>query len=369
MREFRLIVVVLLLPSLIWGLVSACSRGGGEPSAQAVQMEGMAGTSAATTAEPVVQEQEPGAAQEATTVFAAAQIIDLRGLSLPTEIKAMGRSEVGHISFELRDDVASVVGLYEPTFIEDGWRNDAENEYTDETTANRYFTKDGFVVSMLVSSLGEGTIITFVNHGNVALRTLPQTPDAQPLSQFPNRLVYVSPSTVDDVATFTRQALAAQGWHEHRMPGTAKANTSGSQSLMFVQNGLELSALICVAPDQGDKTTVQYGITLLPLDLPVYDEAIGLVFGKEPPYLSYTTATEIDALVDFYRAEMSALGWRELPETANITPERAAVSFVGQKLYANDSEEATVMLELDLIDGQTEVTLHQIDAVRSTPWK
>jgi hypothetical protein len=339
-------------------LLSACSPGGGEPSSD--QTEETADTPEAPTEEPVVEEQESGEVQEATTVFAAAQIIDLSGLSLPTEIKAMRRSEVGHKSFELGGSAANVVGLYEPTFIEYGWRNDADHETTDETSANRYFSKDGFVVSMSVSDLGESTLVTFINHGNVDLRTLPQTTDAQPLNQFPTTLAYVSPSTVDDVADFTRQELAAQGWHEFTMPDTATADNVGSQSLMFIQNGLELSAVISVAPDQGDRTAVEYRITLLPLDLPVYDDALGLEFGRNPPCLGYTTTTGIDTLTGFYRTEMSTLGWTEMPETASITPEEVALSFAGQRLYANDSEDLTVLLELAPVDGQTKVTLHQV---------
>jgi hypothetical protein len=73
MRKFKQILVVLLLPSLIWGLSSACSLGGGASSSD--QTEETADTSEATTAEPVVEEQEPGEVQEATTVFAAARII------------------------------------------------------------------------------------------------------------------------------------------------------------------------------------------------------------------------------------------------------------------------------------------------------
>jgi hypothetical protein len=136
---------------------------------------------------------------------------------------------------------------------------------------------------------------------------------------------------------------------------------------MFIQNGLELSAFISVAPDQGDKTAVRYDITLLPLDLPVYGEALGLEFGRNPPYLSYKTATDIDTLTDFYLTEMSTLGWTEMPETASITPEQTALFFVGQQLYANDSEQLTVVLELALVDGQAKVTLHQVDADEITP--
>jgi hypothetical protein len=315
----------------------------------------------------VVAEQEPGEVQEATTVFAAAQIIDLGFLSLPTEIKAIGRREVGYLSFELGDDVASVVGLYEPTFIEDGWQNDFDNEHTDETTAVRYFHKDGFVVSMSVGNAGESTIVTFVNHGNVDLRTLPQTADAEPLHQFPTTLGYVSSSTIDDVADFTRQELAAQGWQEFSVLDTATGKPADSQSMLFIQNGLELSAFVREAPDQGDRTAVQYSITLLPLDFPVYDEALGLEFGRDPPYLSYKTAAGMDTLTDFYLAEMSTLGWTEVPERARITPEQVALFFVGQRFYANDSEDLTAMLELALVDGQTKVTLRQVNADEIVP--
>jgi hypothetical protein len=286
-------------------------------------------------------------------------VIDLRALPLPTEIKAKGRNQVGYRSFELGGNVASVVGLYEPTFIEDGWHNDIDHAHTDETSANRYFSKDGLVVSMSVSSLGESTMITFVNHGNLDLGTLPQTADAQPLYQFPGSLGYLSPSTVNDVAEFTRQELAAQGWREYTMPDTAAAESADSQSLVFIQNGLELSAFVSVAPAQGDKTIVQYNITLLPLDLPVYDEAHSLEFRRNPPYLAYKTAAGIDTLTTFYRAEMSTLGWTELREPASVTPEPAVLFFKGQKFYANAPEELTVKLELGLVAGQTEVTLQQ----------
>jgi hypothetical protein len=315
----------------------------------------------------VVEEAEPGEDQEATTVFAAAQIIDLGFLPLPTEIKAMGRREAGYLRFELWDDVASVVGLYEPTFIQDGWQNDADHEHTDETSAVRTFRKDGFVVSMSVGNAGESTTVTFVNHGDVDLRTLPQTMDAEPLSQLPHSWGYVSSSAVDDVADFTRQELAAQGWQENTLQGTASDDAAGMQRLMFVQNGLELSALIGVAPDQGEKTAVQYSTALLPLDFPVYDEALGLEFGRQPAHLSYRSTAGIDTLTDFYLAEMSALGWTEVPESAKVAPEKVTLTFVGQKFYANDSEDLTALLELALVDGQTKVTLRQVDADAPVP--
>jgi len=368
MQKFKRMLLVLLLPSLIWVLSSACGLGGSDESSSAEatteqestaepssQTNETADTSEPATTEPVVEEQEPLEVREATTVLAAAEILDLRGLSLPTEIKSTGNNEVGHRSFELSDDVATVVDFYQPTFIEQGWQNDTDNEYTSETTANRYFSKDGFVVSMSVSDLGQSTMVTFINHGNIDLRALPQTSDAEPLHQFPNTLGYVSPSEVSEVADFTRQALAEQGWQEYTMPDTSTANNADSQNLMFIQNGLELSAFITVAPAQGNKTSVQYNIILLPMDLPIYQEVMGLEYDGYYPYLGFRTTSNIETVADFYRVEMSDLGWFEMPDTATITPEQATLFFV------NEAEELSLMLDLTIDDGQTKAVLRQYD--------
>ena len=66
---------------------------------------------------------------------------EMRLLTSPaTACCVISGGEVGHVSLELWDDVASVLGLYQPTFIADGWQNEPEYQYADETTANRYRT-------------------------------------------------------------------------------------------------------------------------------------------------------------------------------------------------------------------------------------
>ena len=365
-------ILNLLLLIILTTLLAAC---GGQdeteaPTASAVigqEQEATAAPSAQTdktadTPEPVVQEQviedqAPIERREATTVLAAAQILDLRGVSLPTEIKSMGQNEVGYLSFEVpTDDVASVVDLYQPYFIDQGWQNNADHEYTSETTANRYFQKDGFTISLSISNSGESTRVTFVNQGNIDLRALPQTTDAELLYQFPNTLGYVSPAAVSDVADFTRQELATQGWQEFTQPNTASAQDADTQNLTFIQNGLELSAFIGLAPAQGNKTSVQYTLTLLPLDLPIYDEVIGLEYDKHTSYVSYQTPADVDALVQFYRENMTVLGWDELPETAIVMSEEAKVFF------ANEAERLALMLEITAADGQRVATLRPFGA-------
>ena len=376
MQIFRRIIMLFLLPGLIWVLSSACGLGSTESSPEEAATEEVPSDESAlqtneqaTTPEPTTQQQvvadqqESFEPREATTVFAAAQILDLRGLSLPTEINSMGQNEVGLLSFELpTDDIISAVELYQSEFIKQGWQNDSDQEYTDEITAYRYFRKDGFLVSLSASQVSGSTLMTFTNHGNTDLRALPQMVGAEPLFQSPNTLGYLASAEVSEVADFTRQELAAQGWQEFTLPGTATANDADLQSLMFIQNGLELSVLIGVAPAQGNKTSVQYSATLLPLDLPIDVTANDLEFDKHTPYLHYQSTTDIETLTDYYLEEMSGLGWEELSEITNIGPVQTTLFFLGQRLHANDSGQMTVMLEVAPIDGETSVTLQQVDA-------
>ena len=139
------------------------------------------------------------------------------------------------------------------------------------------------------------------------------------------------------------------------MPNTATANNPDSQNLTFIQNGLELSAFIGVAPAQGNKTSVQYSAFLLSLDLPQYDDATELEYDKNSPYLSYKTSADIETLADFYRQQMNSLGWNEMPDTATVTENQGAIFF------ANESEQLALMLDMVSGDGQTTATLRQFD--------
>jgi uncharacterized membrane protein len=159
------------------------------------------------------------------------------------------------------------------------------------------------------------------------------------------------------VAEFTRRELAAQGWHLYTRPGTETAAGADSQTLTFIQNGMELTAFITVAPAQGNKTSVQYGVTLLAVDLPIDDQAAGLEFEETGPFLSYQTATGREALADFYREQMTAAGWQELPDLSAVDAEQVNLAF------ANESEQLALLVELAAAEGnQTQVTLQSLSS-------
>ncbi len=356
----------LFLLALVW-LVTACS-GQDEnetPSEEAAPVEATpapAQAEVAPTATPAPTATEPPAAKveapakpanlaKVTTVQEAAQLLDLRQLAQPDQAIVVGLAEVGYLNFDTPSKVVEVVDFYRPLLAEQGWQELSDQGYVDDTTATLYFTKEGFTVSLSASQMSDdNTSVTLLHHGNVDLSKLPQMADAETGFVAPNTLIYFSPSSVVDVARFTRNELAAQGWHEFIQPNSTTADNAEMQIRSYIQNGLELTAFITTAPAQDNKTSVQYSTTLLPLDVPVAAGADQIQFDKTEPYLEYISADSPDSLADFYRQAMAALGWSELPD-ATVTAEQAVIAF------ANDLEELALQFEATSSGSQTRVTL------------
>jgi hypothetical protein len=359
------LMLLWLLAALVWG-ITAC--GGQEaappqvatPTTPAESAPSPAKTADTPTLPPPIKAETPVAAvktNEAATVAQVAQLLNLSKLDLPDQSKLMGQAEIGWLNYETTQDVKTVADFYRSLLTGQGWQEVSGQGYMDDTLATIYFTKDGFAVSLSASQSGTGSVsVTVMHHGNIDPTTLPQMADAEGVIPAPNTLIYFSPTAVADVAEFTRQELAAQGWQEYVRPNIASANNADSQALSFKQNGLDLSAYITTAPAQDGKTSVQYNLTLLPLDLPTPAEATALELEKSEPYLSFTTPVKPEDVVAFYRQEMTGLGWKELADST-IAAEQASL------VFANEPEELVLALAAKLEDGQTTVVLGSLEAV------
>ena len=64
--------------------------------------------------------------------------------------------------------------VYQSDLVSYGWQNDADNAYTNDASATRYFYKDDFTLSLNVSKLDEQVKVTVINHGNIHLASLPK---------------------------------------------------------------------------------------------------------------------------------------------------------------------------------------------------
>lgn len=368
--------VLLLLSALLWILL-AC-RGQSEsaappateppaptPAETPAKTESVSGnkpeaTAAAVEAEPAETDNSAstsGEVAEAATVRQLAQLLDLRQMALPEGTEAPGQADVGQLLYQTPAEVTAVVDFYRPLLTEQGWQEQSDQSYVDTATATLYFTKEGYALSLTASQSGDGsTMVSLMHHGNIDLRALPQMADAEDGFAAPNTLIYTSPSSVAEVVEFTRQELAAQGWHEYTRPNSASADNADMQTLSFIQNGLELSSFISLAPAQDNKTSVQYSLIPLALDMPIPDDATKVEFDASQPYLGFQSPASPDTLVDFYRAEMTDLGWTEVEDRAITNPDQASLTF------DNEAEQMALTLSLASGDDGTTAVLQPFDA-------
>jgi hypothetical protein len=123
--------------------------------------------------------------------------------------------------------------------------------------------------------------------------------------------VYSVTASLANTVAATRQLLARDGWKEYVAPldahDTLLAFKKGPQ-------GLSVSFTIQVGKNDqtSEVTTVYYTPTRLNFALAIPADATDVVFDENRPYLSGITAGSTDATLDFYRKELTALGWQPL---------------------------------------------------------
>lgn len=125
--------------------------------------------------------------------------------------------------------------------------------------------------------------------------------------------VYAVNGSLANTVAAVRQLLARDGWKEYVAPldahDTLLAFKKGPQ-------GLSVSFTIQVGKNEqtSEVTTVYYSPTRLNFALAIPADATEVVFDANRPYLSGITAGPVDATLEFYRKELTAIGW--LPLTA-----------------------------------------------------
>src|SRR5262249_11226177 len=144
------------------------------------------------------------------------------------------------------------------------------------------FGKAGFTVSVSTSPAfgpdSAGLVeVRLHNHGNVDTSKLPVPPDAKPLYAFPTGTAYVTEKSVKDTSKALRALLTAKGWEPYGAAG---------DSLYFKKNAVRLSAWPSTAPAQGGKTVIQFGTTLMSVDLPAPPKLIDAAYADTTKALS-----------------------------------------------------------------------------------
>ncbi len=205
---------------------------------------------------------------------------------------------------------------------------------------------------------------------------LPTPADAKDLAYDANaqEITYASPSDIQTLVKFYRQALPGQGWKEDETAAVVNDNVGSldfskgdsSLSLMIVNSGagsdsqvsVDLSGLAAAPAAETLAAAASSGAEPLKAEdkdgLPVPDNYTNYS-SEGSPYrqtVTLTSPSALNAVLDLYRSELAARKWQEVPGGAGATDTQATVTF------ENSAEQARLVLGLTRnSDGGTDINI------------
>jgi len=251
------------------------------------------------------------------TVEQAAKVLDLSMFPLMDGAKAAESRHVANLSYVAPGDPKKALEFNRKAFVGQGWK-ELPNSTISDDSASAMFARDGFVVSLSVIPFEkDGVTVRLQNLGNVKPGKLPVPPGAKSVYVGDPTAMYTVDTDVPATASAVRNLFIAQGWAPYgNAPDTA----------VFKQNAILGTAYISSAPAQGGKTMIQYSTQLISSDLPAPQGVDDLRYVDEPPELTFATANK-DAVVEFYRKALAALGWKSTMDKMIDVDEKPTMIF------------------------------------------
>src|SRR5215831_14030358 len=241
-----------------------------------------------------------GAIEAPATVEQAAKVLDLSTFPLMDSAKSAESRHVANLSYVAPGDAKKALEFNRKAFTAQGWKELPNSSVTDES-ASAMFARDGFVVSLSVIPFeANGVSVRLQNLGNIKPGKLPVPPGAKPVYQGDPTAMYTTDAAVPATTDAIRNLFVAQGWVPYGKAG---------DSDYFKQNTILVTSTVSSAPAQGGKTAIQYSTQLISSDIPAPQGVEDVRYVDEPPELTFAT-TNKDAVVEFYRKALAALGWK-----------------------------------------------------------
>ena len=243
-----------------------------------------------------------GPIQKPATVEQAAQVLDLSTFPLMDGAKPERSRHVANLSYAATGNVKAGFEFHRKTLTAQGWK-ELPNSSVTEQSASAMFARSGFILSLSVFPNGQSGDLSVMlqNHGNIKPGQLPVPPGTKPVYVGDSAAMYATEAAVPATAEACRKLLLAQGWVPYGGAG---------DSAYFKQNAILVTATVSVAPAQGGKTMISYSTQLISADIPAPPNVEDLRYVDMPPELTFETATDQNAIVDFYRKNLAAAGWQ-----------------------------------------------------------
>ena len=234
------------------------------------------------------------------TVEEAARVLDLSTFPLMDGAKSPESRQVANLFYVATGDVKTAFEFNRKALLAQGWK-ELPNSSVTEQYASATFSRSGFVVYLSVTPSGDGTQqVRLQNQGNVKPGQLPIPPGAKSVYVGDSTAMYATEVAVPATQDACRNLFVAQGWVPYGKAG---------DSDFFKQNAMLVTATVSSAPAQGGKTMIQYSTQQMSADIPAPPEVDDLRYVDEPPELTFATANQ-DAIVEFYRKTLAAVGWQ-----------------------------------------------------------
>jgi hypothetical protein len=313
-------------------LLSGCGGVGNQPAGSAPQKgptaEGGATPEKGETPKPRAT-AEKGATPEKVPAFEggtttplsareAARVIDFR--TFPRLEGAQVQSQrLGDVTYTAPGTIQQATDFCVKNLTDAGWREAPGERRSDKAKGREHqsclFTKQGHILSATIWTADKGVGVSLRNSGNFDTRTLPRMKDAVITTfgsgSFPyyTSTNYTTEASVNEVTEFLAKEIAALGWQEYVAYMGSSRRSPGS--LNFRKQAIHLAIYAYKDREKPGKTSVSYSAGLLSDDIPVMPDAVSLrLEDGEFFQLRFETPAAYQAVVDFYKKELPALGWK-----------------------------------------------------------
>lgn len=154
--------------------------------------------------------------------------------------------------------VERIVAFYRRELPPLGWR-EGKGHTDNRNYATLKFAKGKELLTLSLGLESDSkpprVFVNLVPHGTLRVAELPRYPGTQTLFEEEYTAIYVTPDPVDRVFHKSLQLLQQAGWRQERTSGDSQ-----NRHAQMVKGELLLDMMVGVAPAQGNKTTIQYGL-------------------------------------------------------------------------------------------------------------
>ena len=294
------------------------------------------------------KKEEADAFKGPVTVEQAVSILDLSSFPLANGAKPPWPRGIASLAYQAPGDVKLIFDFHRKKLLSQGWK-ELPNSSVTVQAASATFSRRGFVVTVSVYPTGQSnsTAVSIQNLGNIKPSKLPLPPRVKPVYVGDTSAMYVTDAAVADTAEACRKLLLADGWVPYGAAG---------DSSYYKQNAIRIGATVSSAPAQGGKTMISYSSELMSADLPAPPDAPDQRYTESTKELSFETAGDKQAVVDFYKKTLGKLGWEPTLEHLVQVGDRE------EMIFRNPSKDMLTLAMPSRPTGKIPVSLQQQSA-------